>query len=301
MTYLMGIDGGGSNLRIVITDLNLMVCAECRAGTVNPSVIGQKETSKIIQETMREAMQQVGLSAVDIAAVGIGIAGASANHSKDWLIEVVSGVLPNSIISPSSDIEIALVGAHGKRQGILILAGTGSVAFGVNAEGKSVQAGGWGYLIGDEGSGFWVGREGLRAVAQAEDSRGESTILSEMIFDKLALKQSTELIQWLYGLDKPPVKLIAGLARVVLEAAEADDSVARKIIDRAAQYLADYGVAVQKQLDMHHENIAFAGGLLETQNMLSNRLRELLGLSEFPQAKYSPVIGAALLAKLALH
>jgi N-acetylglucosamine kinase-like BadF-type ATPase len=300
MTYLMGIDGGGSNLRVVIARQNLEVVAKGRAGTANPSVIGREMARGLVQRTMREVIQEAGLAEGEIGAVGIGIAGASVVHSREWLGEVVSQVLPNAVLAASSDIEIALVGAHGARRGILILAGTGSVAYGVNAAGESVQVGGWGYLMGDEGGGYWIGMEGLKTVMRAENDETDLTGLSAIILEKLELKTSRDLIRWLYGADKVQIRQVAALAPLIMQAADGGDSVAQQIIHRAAEELAQLGGTVKKRLKMDKPKIGFAGGLLGEPNLLSRRLMELLKLEDFPQALYPPVIGAALLAKLTL-
>src|SRR5690349_13591838 len=122
--YVMGIDGGGSSIRAVITSLALDVRGEIRGETANPSVIGREQAAARIQNVIRATLENAALSAASIAGVGIGVAGAAASHSEAWLREVVAGVLPDSRIVASADYEIALVGAHGARKGVLVLAGT---------------------------------------------------------------------------------------------------------------------------------------------------------------------------------
>lgn len=140
MRRFMGIDGGGSNLRVVIVDERMNELALQRSTTANPSVIGFDTSKTLIQQTIREALSQANMDTVD--AVGIGIAGAAATRSQDWLESLVLEVLPETHIVASSDAEIALVGALGQRHGILILAGTGNIAYGVNTKGESAYLGG---------------------------------------------------------------------------------------------------------------------------------------------------------------
>ena len=125
MTLYMGIDGGGSNLRVVIVDEQMQILVTVQRGTANPRIIGQEQSALLIQDAMREALAQV---TEPVRGVGIGIAGASAVYARDWLHEVIHAVLPDVHVAAGSDYEIALVGANSAREGILLLAGTGSVA-----------------------------------------------------------------------------------------------------------------------------------------------------------------------------
>ena len=298
MTYYMGIDGGGSNLRVVVTDSDLQVVARACRLTANPSSIGRLKSVLMIQSAMREALTEADLQPAQITAAAVGVAGASVVHSRDWLIETVRDVLPTGCIVPSSDHEIALVGAHGKREGVLLLAGTGSVAFGISPQGQQVQVGGWGYLIGDEGSAYWIGREALQSATQAADGRGPETALSSAIIRILNLTTTTDLIGWLYQKQANRVRDVALLAPLVIETADNGDPVAQQIIERAAEELTRLCRAVIERLQFVDAAIAFTGGLIENPNRLSNKLLDNLGLTAFPKAAYSPVIGAALLAKL---
>jgi N-acetylglucosamine kinase-like BadF-type ATPase len=232
-----------------------------------------------------------------VAAVGIGVAGATASHSRDWLLEVVSAVLPNTCVVPSADYEIALVGALGQRLGVIVLAGTGALAYGVNAAGETALAGGWGYLLGDEGGGYWLGHEGLQAVLRADDGRGPGTSLAAALLPALGLPTARDLIPWLYHGGTPRTAEIAALAPLVLEAAEDGDSSAASIVTRGAHELARASGAVKGRLGYTDAPIAFAGGLLTQPNLLSTALCARLGLDALPRALYPPVMGAVLLAR----
>ena len=295
MSFFMGIDGGGSNLRVAIVDSEMETITIVRRGSANPNVIGRDQSAHLIQDAMQEALQAVEN---DVVGVGVGIAGASAVYASDWLHEVIRAVLPDTTIAAASDIEIALVGAHGRREGILLLAGTGSVILGINAEGQMHQAGGWGYLLGDEGSGYWIGLQALKGLAKIFDGQFPShTSLQQRIIGELQLDRPTDLIRWVYGQKPSPVAEIAKFARMVLEEAEARDDYALGIIQNAATDLAHMVRTVIRVLNFTDPQIAFAGGLLETPNILSQSVSNQLGLEEFPTVQYPPVIGAALLAK----
>jgi N-acetylglucosamine kinase-like BadF-type ATPase len=298
MTYFMGVDGGGSTVRVVIVTSDLAVQAEYIGPAVNPSVVGRDEAAARIQAALRESLRQAGLAPEQVRRVGIGVAGASNRYSwaSAWLRGVVQGVLSTAHVVPSADYEIALVGAHGQRLGILLLAGTGSLAYGVNAAGQSALVGGWGYLMGDEGSGYWLGSQALRAVVRMVDRRGQRTTLYDAVLNTLNVSDPLDLIPWLYG-ESPRVREVARLAPLVLDCAAQGDSLARDLVETGARELALAVRAVVHQLALHGQQPAFTGSLLNAPNPLSMRVCQLLGMPAIPVPHYTPVIGAALLAR----
>ena len=232
MDYIMGIDGGGSHVRVAVVKPDLSVIANVEGDSANPNSTGRDAAAQTIRETMRAALANVGLSPREITAVGVGIAGTIT--ARDWVRETITAVLSDAALHIASDFEIALIGAQGERRGVLILAGTGSVAFGINAAGESMQVGGWGYLLGDEGSGYWIGLKALQAVVRAADGRGQPTRLTELVLETLRLASAQELIQWVYTPGR--TREIAQLAPLVLVAS--DDPVAGQIIAESVTELA---------------------------------------------------------------
>ncbi|MGB7340520.1 MAG: BadF/BadG/BcrA/BcrD ATPase family protein [Phototrophicaceae bacterium] len=295
MSLFMGIDGGGSTLRVAIIDEHATIVAEVKQGTANPNLIGRDVAAAHIQAAMRDVLLQVDGT---IDGVGIGIAGASAVYANDWLHGIIRDVLPSCHIAAASDNEIALVGALGKRHGILILAGTGSGVFGVNAAGDSAQVGGWGYLLGDEGSGYWMGLQALKNVADAFD-RAEESPFTEVIAETLGVTSPRHLIESVY-LSEQPIPTIANLAPIVLQLADEGMSEAQTITSQASAALVAQAQTAMTRLQMNDPQIAFAGSIVTHDNPVSRGVCAALGLSERPQALYRPVIGAALLAKLTL-
>jgi N-acetylglucosamine kinase-like BadF-type ATPase len=296
MSMWIGIDGGGSNLRVAAVDDDMHVIAQVMRGTANPSAIGRDASAALMQDALREVLAAVPPASV--AGVGIGVAGASAVYAEDWLRAVIGVVLPNTPVAPSSDNEIALVGAHGEGRGVLLLAGTGSVAFGVNDAGAVLQTGGWGYLLGDEGGGYWLGNQALRAVTLCADGIApDAEPLSQRVLAHLGMSSATDAITWVYR-QPPPTRDIAALASVVLEMADAGDAYTSAIIEQGAAALVLLSDTIIARLQMTAPRIAFAGGLLTSDNALSRAVCKRLGLSALPEARYAPVVGAALLAKL---
>jgi glucosamine kinase len=299
MTLFMGVDGGGSTLRVALTDAEMNVLAQVEHGTANPSSIGKDASAALIQSTIVETLKAANKSANEVSAAALGVAGSA--HLGAWLKETATVVLPNSLIVPSSDFEIALVGARGERFGILILAGTGSVAFGINRAGESLQVGGWGYLLGDEGSGYWIGLEALKTFVRAVDEREQNafekdSLLPQKVAETLNLSNPRDIIHWTYS--QPRVRDIAQFSKIVFELAEADDLVALVIVQNAISYLSQHIDVLRHRLNDYQLPIAFAGGLLDNENYFSVHFAKYLKLPAVPQPRYSPVIGAALLAKL---
>jgi N-acetylglucosamine kinase-like BadF-type ATPase len=295
--FVIGIDGGGSTVRAALVRPDLRVQAEYTGPAVNPSVVGRDEAAARIRATLANLLHQAQIAPEQIAGVGLGIAGASNRYdwAADWLRGIVAGVLPAAPVWPSSDYEIALVGAQGERRGVLLLAGTGSLAYGINAAGESALVGGWGYLVGDEGSGYWLGAQALRAVVRMADERGPRTRLTAALLPALQLRQPLDLIPWLYA-SGPRVQDIARLAPLVLDCAEQGDPAASQIVETGARELVLAVRAVQHRLDLHAAAPMFAGSLLSAPNPLSQRVCALLNLTAIPTPRYPPVIGAALLA-----
>jgi N-acetylglucosamine kinase-like BadF-type ATPase len=297
MMVTMGIDGGGSGVRVVVADEHLHVLAEATGTTANPSTIGRKVATAVIQDAMREALESVQHP---IRAVGIGIAGASAAYATDWLVATVSDVLPGTRVIASSDNEIALVGAHGSRRGAIVLAGTGSVAFAIDPQGQPVQTGGWGYLLGDEGGGYWLAAEALRASARWHDGiQPKAEALTARVMTAFGFARPADILAWLYRYP-PPVRETASYAPMVLEAAAHGDAAAAAIVERGAAALALLAQTVCARAGIALD-VRFCGGLLTAENPLSAALCRRLGLEAIPQPMYPPAMGAALLAKLSLE
>jgi len=296
----MGIDGGGSTLRVAIVNADLNELSMWTGESVNPSIVGRGVARERIQTGVLEALQLADLHHERLAAVGIGIAGASDLHSRQWLIETANSALPLSQAVPSSDLEIALVGALAQRHGLLLLAGTGSAAYVRRPDGKRLQVGGWGYLLGDEGSSFWIGSQLLRHFTATYDSGAEAamTATGRACLDHLCLSRARDLVAWVYRSESAPAVRIASLAPFVLDLAESGDTVAIDIVSRAAKHLTNLAETTRRRLAYRDAPIAFAGGLLENANWLSAEVARRLGLPKRPVAKYPPVKGAALLAKM---
>lgn len=290
----IGIDGGGSTVRAVVTDERLNVLGSARGGSVNPNSVGRDPAARTIKEIVSAALTLADVRVNEVHAVGAGIAGAMTAPFHDWLMEILRDVLPLARIHITTDMEIALIAAHGERRGVLVSAGTGSAAFGVNDQGDALLVGGWGYLLGDEGSGAWIGLQALKHIVQSSD-RGQPSILAERMFDLLQISEARDLVPIIYQPGVPAAPRLARLAPLVLGLADSDD-VAKGIVESAAVHLAELVNVLKERLKMDSPAIRFGGGLLSEVNPLSRALQALLCLESFPTSVYSAEIGAVIYA-----
>jgi N-acetylglucosamine kinase len=286
MNTWMGIDGGGSSLRVVIVDDYLNILERATGESANPSGIGRDAAATRIQNTVQDALKIAQLT--QVSGVGIGIAGASYVYASEWLVSVLQPVLPNVPVVPSSDVEIALIGGRGQENGVLILSGTGSVAVGIHPDGRRRRVGGWGYLLGDEGSGYWIGTQALQILTRWADGY-ENNQLATALMDTLHLQTPLEVIRWRY--QQASVADVAALAPLVME-------LEASIVQMAAQHLASMTQHLLYLLDLTPEVVVFGGSLLTNDTLLNRLLKAELHLTHDPMPRYEPAVGAALLARL---
>jgi N-acetylglucosamine kinase-like BadF-type ATPase len=200
-----------------------------------------------------------------------------------------------------NDALVALVAGAGDGEGVVVVAGTGSIAYGRDASGRAARAGGWGYLLGDEGGGFWIGRAALAAVVRQFDGRGPVTLLTPMILDHLGLSTPSELIQEIYYRDVPH-PTIAGIAGVVQRAMDERDAIAAEILARAGAELASAAGSVITRLEIRGDAFptVLAGGIFRgipwLVDAVTRRLSEIAPRTRVQQLDTEPATGAVRLA-----
>jgi N-acetylglucosamine kinase-like BadF-type ATPase len=243
-----------------------------------------------------------GLTVDDVTAAGMGLAGVARPSDADVVRAMVSRIarFPHTVIT--HDAEAALVGGVGRRLGVVLIVGTGTIAYGVNAQGEARRADGWGYIIGDEGSGLWIGQEGLRAVARAYDDRGPATALEETLLSHLGLADASDLVTLVYSGDFS-VPDLAGLAPLVNHAAQAGDSVAQSILQEAGRRLSSTLQAIIGGLNMADApfEVVLLGGVLQAQGAVRQTvvaaLKSIAPRARAIEPRHDAAVGAALLAK----
>src|SRR5438105_761129 len=228
-----GVDGGGTKTRAVVLDGN-RILGEGEAGPSNPLRVGIGNGATAIREAIDKACAAAMIHRDDLAAVGVGLAGVRRMDIRARMRDVLAEKLGIGNIELVSDGDIALYGATDGHPGIVVISGTGSISVGINRQGKRVHAGGWGPVAGDEGSGSWIARRALQAVAHATDGRGPKTSLTEAACEFFQVATPDDLATAIYG---PTITndRIAGFSKLVIEAARASDEVAREILNDAGR------------------------------------------------------------------
>lgn len=297
MTRLLyaGIDGGGTKTTVVLVDEAGAERSRVQSTTSNAAVIGHDAAGEVLRTVVTDARSQVGGQA-KIAAAWFGLSGGDRPEDHLLLRPFVMDLAP--VIRMTNDAELIL-GALPDAFGLAVVAGTGSIAFGRNADGERVRAGGWGQIIGDEGSGYDLARRMFQAFAHAVDGRGSATSLTDRLSEHLDLANPHQLISFVYGPGTSKGDF-AGLSRLVVEAAEAGDWVANEIIVASAGQLADTAAAAARRLRFERRlPLALTGGLLVNVERFRECVIEAL-TKEWPDIESRIVTDPALTAALSL-
>jgi N-acetylmuramic acid 6-phosphate etherase len=278
---VIGIDGGGTHT------VALLARAQCsggwtllgrgEAGPSNLQAVGAAPALEALDHAVAQAFVAAGLPRTSVAAACLGLAGAGRSEDQAVIAEWAALVKLAVSVEVTGDAPLLLAAGTPDGWGAALVAGTGSMAFARDQAGRTARAGGWGYLLGDEGSGYALVVAALQAVARAADGRGPATALSPRLLTRLGLVEPQQLIGAVYrgGMDRTA---LAALAPVVFETAEAGDDVATKIIFHEAEQLAAGVAAAVRQLDLEPVPLplALAGGVLVASPLyVENVLKEL--------------------------
>ena len=281
---VLGIDGGGSKTLVslaVVSDRNeYQVVGRGTSGASNLNVVGFDAAASQVQLAIQRAFESAGIQLKTVAALCMGMAGAGrVEEQETWM----KWAQENQVAQRAgivTDAETILSAGTPEGIGVALIAGTGSLAFGKNEAGEVARAGGWGYLLGDEGSGYQIAMAAMKAILKSVEGRGPETCLQATILRALELADSQALIGYVYRTDRNRSE-IAALSKLVFDAAEAEDIVAKMILAQAVEDLAELVKAVVLQLHFSNENYALAltGGILlhqrEYRVSLLARLRQL--------------------------
>jgi N-acetylglucosamine kinase-like BadF-type ATPase len=259
---------------------------------------GELELEKVLHLVMEAAL---GDSTSRPSAVCLGIAGVDREDDAGVVRAIMRRISPGSRLLVVNDALVALVAGAGSESGIVVMSGTGSIAYGRDARNRAARAGGWGHVIGDEGSRYWIGREAIGAVVRAADGRGPRTRLTEEVLRHFAVRDAAALVHIVYDRDAPR-KNVAAVCPVVQRAHEAGDAVATQILERAAEELTLAAGSVASRLDMRGEEFPFvlAGGTFHAVpwlvDELGRRLVEVAPRCRVQPLTAEPAIGAVTLA-----
>lgn len=302
MKYLIGVDGGGTKSKCIITDFDLKPLFEVTGGASNFLMLGTDKVAETILSLIIQCVNQLNISYEDIAAIVLGTTGGGRRNDAEELERAITHLaahkrIPLKNFRVESDARIALEGAFSGKPGSILIAGTGSIMFGKDKAGNIHRVGGFGRFIGDEGSGFRLGQKGLSLVAKEFDGRGNKTLISELLKEKFKIDSPENLITEIYRNNFD----IASVAPLVIEAAEKGDNLAQTIIESEADELILHIDSMRKKLKEKKLFLALVGSLITTENYYSFRFREKV-VQRFDDvvikdAENPPEIGAAIMAK----
>ena len=297
--HVLGIDAGGTKTVALLADAGGRIVGEGRAGGANLQAHGELEIEKVLHGVIDVAL---GEQPVVPAAVCLGLAGVDRAGDAQVIREIMRRLGFRSHTLIVNDALIALVaGSGGIGPGIVLVSGTGSIAYGVNRLGAAARAGGWGSSLGDEGSGYWIGRRALAAVVRDTDGRGPRTALTAMVLERFGLSRPEQLVAAIYD-DVSGRSAIASLGATVERARAEGDVVAIDILRDAATELSLAASSVVTRLDMRGDQFPtwLAGGLLTSVPWLAaevtRHLAEVAPRSVVAALTVEPALGAVRLA-----
>ena len=298
--YVMGVDGGASKTSAVVMDDRGRILGRGKSGSSNYHSAGLERMKDALLTAMQEAADGAGIDLSQLAAATWALAGAGRPAEARRIETLRAEMLPGIPGGVETDAVAALVGGLGARRGVVLIAGTGMIAYGENQAGENARAGGWGHFL-DRGSGYSLAQEALRAIVHSADEGWSSTVLEERILRFLRLEQPTDLVSWVHAPDRRAAE-VASLAPVVLAAAETGDLLSIEVASRGADALACAVDAVARRLGLWDRPfpLVLAGGLLR-KNDFYRRLVVQAIQTRVPYARPLPpradaAVGAAMLA-----
>jgi N-acetylglucosamine kinase-like BadF-type ATPase len=302
MTYVIGVDGGGTKTTSAVVDENLRELGEGTTGPANGRSFGTDKASANIAESIAGAVQAAGISLGEVGAICMCLAG----FDTDLDLPVPQGAIRSlGYTGPAimeNDVVGAWAGATGVAPGVVVIAGTGATALGMNARGELWRTDGWDYILGDAGSGYAVGQAGIRTAMKALDGRVGPTELVRQLAETYGVHNAEEMRRLVDNSAHFGKFEIARFAVGVAAAAEAGDAAAQSILEQAGRDLAENAIGVIRELGMAQETfpISTVGGMFKSEQWVVPPFRQAV-VQFAPGAAFQPLlhpphIGAAILA-----
>lgn len=297
--YVLGIDGGGTKTTGVVADENGKVYMESHTGPSNPNNLGQSEFEEVLKGLVEDLEKQDPVIFSELAVCFAGMSGAGDSSLRDAEFEkLLKKFLPDQAgIIVKNDAYNVLYSETLGEPGIVQIAGTGSISFGINSENETARSGGWGYLFDEAGSAYHLGNEALRAVFRNYDGRGPETVLTKEIIKHFDVNDVKDLVDKVHG-PLHPRSVIAPLASLIITAAESGDGVAIEIIRQACAEIMGCIEACHNKLFTADQQtlVVLSGGVFANSLQLLECLRKLskkkLPNIVWRQAQAAPVSGA---------
>ena len=296
--FVLGIDAGGTKTVCLVADEHGHVLGSARGPGANLATLGELEVEKVLHEVMEQAM--VGQSGAP-AVICLGIAGVDRAEDAAIIRSIMRRIGNKAPVLVVNDALIALEAGAGDGPGIVLIAGTGSICYGRNDRGHAARAGGWGYILADEGSGWWMGQRAIQAVMRQADGRGPATSLTPRVLAYFGVTDPALVVHEVYYHD-PRRRLIAGLGPAVQASVDEGDPVAREIVADAAGELALAARSVAEKLEMRGAQfpLVLSGGAFRVVTSLladlTSRVAEVVPRGQPRLLDVEPAMGAVRLA-----
>jgi glucosamine kinase len=290
VTFFLGIDGGGTQTTCVIGD-DTAILGTGIAGGSNVVRVGEQAASEALTTAIRQACAAAKVDPSQIKRVCIGAAGAARPEIQQAIRRIVSSLISGEI-EIVGDTVTSLEAAFGEGPGVIVIAGTGSIAYGRNARGQTARAGGWGFAISDEGSGHWIGRTALSAALHDRDEGGNPKLFEDAR-KMFGASSDEELI-----VKANAAPDFAALVPAILAAADAGDVLSNRVLTLAGNELANLVKALVSRLFAKGERVpvAMVGGVFRNSALVRqvfyNSVRSSCPAAEVQQAIVEPVQGA---------
>ena len=292
MGIFLGIDGGGSKTSCLVGDEKSVLGSGAAAGS-NVVRVGEESARRALREAIQQACESARVKPAEIQRACVGLAGAARPEVRNTVNRIIAEIISGDI-EITGDMEIALEAAFGDDPGVIVIAGTGSIAYGRNAQGQIARAGGWGFAISDEGSGYWIGRTAV-ATAVREGEQTQDTCLLKAIAKSWGITTHQQVVITANGTPAPD---FAALFPIVLKAAEKQNKQAREVLTQAAKELVTLAEDVLNRVfpDATSVPVAMSGGVFahssQVREVFYNRLSK-----EYPNVRLiedviEPVQGA---------
>lgn len=295
----VGVEGRATGTRAVVVDRRLRERARADGPPTPVDARYPERAAAVVAGVVRDALESAGFAG-PVQGLWAGLEGTGRETARTGVVHALGALELARTIGVGTDVEAAFDDAFANRAGILLVSDTGSVALGRSERGRIARVGGWGSLLGDEGSGYAVGLEGLRRVLRTIDGRGPETRLRVAVMSALGLADASELVVWAHDATKGD---IAGLVPVVGESAAAGDAVAGEILVSAVEELEGHVVTLLQTLGPWHARprVALAGGLLDPGGPLRRGMEEVLERHRIALVarRLRPAMGAARRARAA--
>lgn len=308
MSYILGVDGGGTKTVIRITDFKGLTVSEYITGAGNYKSVGIKSAEINISNGILSAIKQINAESENIffSSSCFGLSGLDSEQDGEIFKKMIFNNEIKKYIDPKkiiicNDSRIGLAAGSDSKNAVMIICGTGSNCFGINEEGQEAKANGWDYILGDEGSAYELGIKALRSVMRAFDGRGRKTLLSETILRDLNLNNITDLIGWCYNMPFSSERF-AALTKTVCKTAELGDKVSIKLLsEEVKEALASISIVAKKlKLTDREFDIVYVGSVFRCEKyfrkVLTDKLKEKFPKIIFVPLNDKPVSGAIKMA-----